>query len=292
MLFSISPHIINLQDNERIFGTDLQNATHFTISCSDPTCKKPYEQERTIKFTFPGTYYYEITMQTDNAVNIYSHYPEIEVFKVLNYDEQLEIDANQILISTQTNDLTLETEPSKDELTPLYVIGALTSIIALVITLPLVWVQYFSHYNLKSIFKNFFHILKIILKIPSMIYYGGKSVSVKSTKILGKNSQYSGLYDIEATLNKTPDEKWVQFYNEFGTQDISVGKPPISGNKITARCSESLIERNFKWIRNYVSQSNNQYITFMKKKKEEERMQKEKAKMEKEKLKKLRDTFD
>jgi len=108
----------------------LENATHFEINCSDPPCNQPYEEEKTFQFHFPGIYYYEITMQTPER-EIFSHYPAIEVFKVLNYDEQLEMDANQAILAKETEQTIDESELSNGEdlLENVYFYGAIASII-------------------------------------------------------------------------------------------------------------------------------------------------------------------
>lgn len=129
-----SPHIINLQDNERIFGTDLDDATNFVIQCNDPPCHMPYEKERTFEFSFPGTYYYEITMQTPDAENIYSHYPGIEVFKVLNFDEQLEMEANEAIVAKESEPVIHTEEKQSDDsdiVTLIAFFGSIASIIGI-----------------------------------------------------------------------------------------------------------------------------------------------------------------
>jgi len=93
-------------------------------------------------------------MQTPDAENIYSHFPEIEVFKVLNYDEQLEMQANEAILSKESEKIIIDESKLSDDdfIENIIFFGSIASIIGV----PLASLAIILHFK-DSIKRKFGH---------------------------------------------------------------------------------------------------------------------------------------
>jgi len=118
-----------------------------------------------------------------------------------------------------------------------------------------------------------------------------KPISIKSKKIIGKNTRHLGLWDIEVKLNKTPGADWINFYTKPNSYTPAISPPNLDGNKIITSCEKCSIETNYEWILNYIEQANNRYREFIEKRQKEEAEKRKQRKIEKDDLKRLRGLF-
>jgi dGTP triphosphohydrolase len=181
---------------------DLEDAIHFSISCNDPPCRKPYEKDRTVQFSFPGTYYYEITMQTPDG-EIFSHYPGIEVFKVLNYDEQLQMEANEKILVKESEQTKIQENVSEEE--ELFQNITFYGSIASIIGVPIGALALILHFkkSVKTRFSsNIRSFVSSLVKLLTEKYHKSKPVKIKSTKIM-KSTRHPKLFLIQIKQQKS-----------------------------------------------------------------------------------------
>ena len=101
-------------------------------------------------------------------------------------------------------------------------------------------------------------------------------LKIIDVKIQGRNSQYSGLFDISFVLNKRPDDDWCALFNHPTSFSMSVHPAKAYGNEIHWMASEEDIARNKHWIYDWVDDANNRYLPIIQRRilTEEERYRK------------------
>lgn len=102
-------------------------------------------------------------------------------------------------------------------------------------------------------------------------------------KARGFDPDHPGLAIIEIPLNKEPDPEWINCFERPSKWTPSIHPPRVEGKFIVWRADKDRVDKNIKWIFDYIDQANTCYERALEKKqKKEERLQKQKRLKEKE----------
>ncbi|OHD61975.1 MAG: hypothetical protein A2014_06460 [Spirochaetes bacterium GWF1_49_6] len=85
-------------------------------------------------------------------------------------------------------------------------------------------------------------------------------VTIIEAKIIGKNNQYSALYDVEFILNRNVDSDWKELFEHPTSFTLSVHKAHVNKNKISWMATESDIKNNKHWIYDWVEDANKRFL--------------------------------
>ncbi len=112
-------------------------------------------------------------------------------------------------------------------------------------------------------------------------------IEIIDSKILGRDSQYPGLFEVVFKLNKTPDNDWVNLFNNPTEHPINLQKPEVVGDKIHWLAAEKNITRDRHWIYDWVDDANKRYSPIAQQRIAQEMAEKQKSQEEKDKITEL-----
>jgi hypothetical protein len=99
-------------------------------------------------------------------------------------------------------------------------------------------------------------------------------------KVVGIDSEYSGLVVVRVPLDPRPDEYWQQIFNGMPpgvSYSLSMHSVQVAGDSVEFRCSETEVERYHQHVKERVEGTNRYYAQEItpRLKAEEERLQRE-----------------
>ena len=84
--------------------------------------------------------------------------------------------------------------------------------------------------------------------------------TIRDVRIVGRNSDYSGLFDVKFILDKAPDEDWCTLFEHPTTFTLSLHPAKIYGKEIEWMASEDDIKDKKHWIYDWVEDANKRYL--------------------------------
>lgn len=106
----------------------------------------------------------------------------------------------------------------------------------------------------------------VIHKQPTIPNPNEFLIKIENARIEGKDSRYSGLYNIYFKLNRTPDDEWIELFQHPTTFSLSVHPARVEYDEIFWQGSEEDISRNKHWIYDWVEDANQRFLPFIQKK--------------------------
>jgi hypothetical protein len=85
-------------------------------------------------------------------------------------------------------------------------------------------------------------------------------IRIVDVEINGRNSQYSGLFEVGFILNKSPDTYWIDLFENPTNYTLSLHKAFVLGNAIQWLASEADISNKKHWIYDWVEDANKRYL--------------------------------
>jgi len=114
-------------------------------------------------------------------------------------------------------------------------------------------------------------------------------VEIVSEKVRDRNEIYPGLFDVVFTLDKSPDEEWVELFNNPTSRTLSIHSPKVNAGckEIIWQAGEENIKNDKHWIYDYVDSANKRFLPVLQKRIEQEENDRQREKAEVEKIAEL-----
>ncbi len=114
-------------------------------------------------------------------------------------------------------------------------------------------------------------------------------VKIISEKVRGRNEIHSGLFDVVFTLDKSPEEEWVELFNSPTSYTLSIHSPTVNAGckEIIWQASEENIKNDKHWIYDYVDSANKRFLPVLQKRIEQKENDRQREKAEAEKIAEL-----
>lgn len=114
-------------------------------------------------------------------------------------------------------------------------------------------------------------------------------IKIVDENIRNRNERYPGLFNVVFTLDKSPDEEWVELFNSPTSYVLSIHPPTVNARckEIVWQASEENIENDKHWVYDYVDSANKRFLPVLQKRIEQEENDRQREKAEAEKIAEL-----
>jgi len=114
-------------------------------------------------------------------------------------------------------------------------------------------------------------------------------IKIVDENIRNRNERYPGLFNVVFTLDKSPDEEWVEFFNSPTSYVTSIHPPIVNAGckEIVWQASEENIKNDKHWVYDYVDSANKRFLPVLQKRIEQKEKDRQQEKAEAEKIAEL-----